>query len=48
NRIGPAGVSSVLSLRTRPPPRLSEVIKICQHYETKCSGVYASDSAAAR
>ncbi|CAN0291926.1 unnamed protein product, partial [Ectocarpus fasciculatus] len=47
-RIGPAGVSSGVSLRALPPARLEDLTKICQHYEEKCSGVYASDSAAAR
>ncbi|CAM9923006.1 unnamed protein product, partial [Ectocarpus sp. 12 AP-2014] len=48
HRIGPAGVSSGVSLRSLPPARLEDLTKICQHYEEKCSGVYASDSAAAR
>ena len=47
-RIGPAGVSSGVSLRELPKARVEDLTKICQHYEQKCSGIYSSDSAAAR
>ena len=47
-RIGPPGVSSGVSFRNLPDASLLEIRKICQHYEGKCSGKYASDSLAGR
>ncbi|KAG5185111.1 hypothetical protein JKP88DRAFT_255127 [Tribonema minus] len=48
HRVGPPGVSSGVSLRHLPDTTFKAVAAICQHYEEKCSGKYASDSAAAR
>ncbi|CAM9847454.1 unnamed protein product, partial [Phaeothamnion confervicola] len=47
-RTGPPGVSSGVSLRQMRPVNTEEIRRICQHYEEKCGGQYASDSPAAR
>lgn len=42
HRIAPKGVSSGISFRNLPAPSLSTIKKICEHYESKCSGQYNS------
>ena len=48
HRIAPAPVGSGISTRKLPAPSLSDLRKICNHYERKAGGKYASDSRAAR
>eukprot|EP00698_Gefionella_okellyi_P006090 TRINITY_DN15553_c0_g1_i1.p1 TRINITY_DN15553_c0_g1~~TRINITY_DN15553_c0_g1_i1.p1 ORF type:complete len:304 (-),score=80.27 TRINITY_DN15553_c0_g1_i1:6-896(-) len=48
HRIAPAPIGSGISLRDLPYPVLSDLRKLCLHYERKAGGKYASDSRAAR
>ena len=48
HRVGPPGVSSGVSLRKFPRSTIAELRKICEHYEAKCGGKYASRTPAAR
>ena len=42
HRVGPKGVSSGISFRQLPQPSLSEIKKVCEHYQEKCAGTYNS------
>jgi len=48
HRVGPAGVSSGISLRQYPTNYIQQVREICLHYVKKCSGKYENNKAAAR
>ena len=48
HRIGPAGISSGVSLRQQPKTTVQKVREICLHYVDKVSGKYESNQAAAR
>ncbi|KAA0153192.1 hypothetical protein FNF27_07773 [Cafeteria roenbergensis] len=47
-RVAPFPISSGVSVRRLPEAKLVDIVRCCQHYESKCAGKYDKGSIGAR